>query len=85
MVRETETFFDGIVRGDRSILELLDADYTYVNEDLARFYGILNVVGPKFRRVSLEGTHRRGILGHEIAFLHPVATGGVLAELVGRG
>jgi hypothetical protein len=63
MIRETETFFDSIVRGDRSILDLLEADYTYVNEDLARFYGIPNVVGPNFRRVPLEGTHRRGILG----------------------
>jgi Protein of unknown function (DUF1592)/Protein of unknown function (DUF1588)/Protein of unknown function (DUF1595)/Protein of unknown function (DUF1587)/Protein of unknown function (DUF1585) len=63
MIRETETFFDGIVRGDRSILDLLAADYTYVNEDLAKFYGIPNVIGPDFRRVPLEGTHRRGLLG----------------------
>jgi hypothetical protein len=63
MLRETTTFFDGIVRGDRSVLDLLDADYTYVNEDLAKFYGIPNVVGPEFQRVPLAGTHRRGILG----------------------
>jgi hypothetical protein len=63
MVRETELFFDSIVRGDRNVLDLLGADYTYVNEDLAEFYGIPNVVGPEFRRASLEGTHRRGLLG----------------------
>jgi hypothetical protein len=63
MLKETELFFDSIVRGDRDVLDLLAADYTYVNEDLARFYGIPNVVGSSFRRVSLEGTHRRGLLG----------------------
>jgi hypothetical protein len=63
MVRETELFFDSIVRSDASVLDLLDADYTYVNEDLARFYGLPGVNGPAFRRVSLEGTHRRGLLG----------------------
>ena len=63
MVRETELFFDSIVRGDRDVLDLLAADYTYVNENLARFYGLPNVVGSNFRRVSLEGTHRRGLLG----------------------
>ncbi len=62
--RETELLFDAIVRDDRSVLELMTADYTFVNERVAQHYGIANVTGPEFRRVSLEGTNRRGILGH---------------------
>jgi len=64
LIRETELFFDSIVRNDASVLDLLTADYTYANERLAKYYGIPNIVGPRFRRVSLEGTHRRGLLGH---------------------
>jgi hypothetical protein len=63
MKEETERFFDSIVRDDASVLDLLTADYTYVNQELAAFYGIPNVAGPQFRRVSLAGTHRRGLLG----------------------
>ena len=63
LIRETERFFDSIVRSDASVLDLLDADYTYANGRLADYYGIPGVVGPGFRRVSLEGTHRRGLLG----------------------
>jgi hypothetical protein len=63
MVKETELFFDSIVRDDRSVLDLLTADYTYANERLAAFYGIPNVAGPELRRVSLAGTHREGLLG----------------------
>ena len=63
--RETELFFLHLVREDRSILELLDADYTFVNERLARHYGIPGVVGPRFRRVAYPaGEPRRGVLGH---------------------
>ncbi len=62
--RETELLFDSIVREDRSVLDLMSADYTFVNERVAKHYGIPNVTGPDFRRVSLEGTPRRGILGH---------------------
>ena len=51
--RETELFFDSIVREDRSVLDLLTADYTFVNERLAKHYGIPNVYGPQFRRVTL--------------------------------
>jgi hypothetical protein len=61
--RETELFVDSLVREDRSVLELLTADYTYANERVARHYGIPNVTGPAFRRVALPDT-RRGILGH---------------------
>ena len=63
--RETELFFASVLREDRSVLELLDADYTFVNERVARHYGIANVKGSHFRRVQLpEGSPRRGLLGH---------------------
>jgi cytochrome c551/c552 len=62
--RETELFFDSIVREDRSVLDLLTADYTFVNERVAKHYGIPNVSGPAFRRVTLADDQRRGILGH---------------------
>jgi hypothetical protein len=62
--RETELFFDSLVREDRSLLDLLTADYTFVNERIAKHYGIPNVMGAAFRRVSLAGDERRGILGH---------------------
>jgi len=61
--KETELFFDSLVREDRSLLELLTADYTFVNERVARHYGIPNVTGPAFRRVTVP-EERRGILGH---------------------
>ena len=61
--RETELVFDAIVREDRSLLELLDADYTYLNERLAMHYGIEDVKGSRFRRVHLEDPARRGLLG----------------------
>jgi hypothetical protein len=60
--KETELFFDSLVREDRSLLDLLTADYTFVNERVARHYGIPNVTGPEFRRVTLPAD-RRGILG----------------------
>ena len=62
MLRETELFFDAIVREDRSILDFLDADFTFVNERLARHYGIAGVRGDGFCRVSLSGTGRGGVL-----------------------
>ena len=52
---EAEMFFESIVREDRSIIDLLDGDYTFVNERLAEHYGIPNVYGSQFRRVKLEG------------------------------
>jgi mono/diheme cytochrome c family protein len=60
--RETELFFDYLVRNDRPVLELLTADYSFVNERVARHYGIPNVAGPNFRRVALP-EERRGLLG----------------------
>jgi hypothetical protein len=62
MLEETVLFFDSIRDKDRSVLELLDADYTFVNERLARHYGIPGVKGDWFRRVSLTGTPRGGVL-----------------------
>src|SRR5262249_53715526 len=61
-VRETELFSDSIVREDRSVLDLITADYTYVNERTARHYGIANVTGNDFRRVTVPD-YRRGLLG----------------------
>ncbi len=63
--RETEMLFGAIVREDRSLIDLLDADYTFVDERLAQHYGIANVRGSYFRRVSLPAdSPRRGLLGH---------------------
>lgn len=61
--RETELFLESIVQEDRSVIELLTADYTFVNERLARHYGIPNVMGTHFRRVKLTDINRRGLLG----------------------
>jgi hypothetical protein len=63
--RETELFFGSIVQEDRSALDLLRADYTYLNERVARLYGLPNIKGNHFRRVALpEDSPRRGLLGH---------------------
>ena len=64
MLRETELFFESQVREDRSVLDLLRADYTFVNERLARHYGIPNVYGSHLRRVPISDPARRGLLGH---------------------
>jgi hypothetical protein len=60
---ETELFFDSILREDRSILDLLNADYTFVDDRLARHYGIPNIYGSQFRRVAIKDDARRGLLG----------------------
>ena len=62
-VRETELFFDSVMREDRSVTALLTADYTYLNERLARHYGVRGVYGSDFRRVTLTDANRRGLLG----------------------
>jgi|TARA_B100002003_G_scaffold249422_1_gene285714 mono/diheme cytochrome c family protein len=62
--RETELLFESILRENRSVVELLSADYTFINERLARHYGIPNVRGSHFRRVSLDDPARAGLLGH---------------------
>ncbi len=61
MVRETELFFEAILRENRSVLDLLDADFSFVNERLAKHYGIEGVTGPEFRRVKLPA-NRGGVL-----------------------
>ena len=63
MKKETQLFFDDIVRNNRSIMDVFTADFTYVNERLADHYGIPNVSGPEFRRVNYPDSTRRGILG----------------------
>jgi len=64
-VRETELFLDSVLRSDRSVRDLLDADYTFLNERLATHYGIAGVHGSHFRRVELPpDSPRRGLLGH---------------------
>ncbi|MFO0881760.1 MAG: DUF1592 domain-containing protein [Gemmataceae bacterium] len=62
MQREAEQFFLHVVREDRSLLDFLDADYTFVNERLARHYGLKDVQGEQFRKVSLTGTPRGGVV-----------------------
>jgi mono/diheme cytochrome c family protein len=62
MRRETELFVEHVIREDRSILDFLDARYSFLNERLARHYGIAGVSGPEFRRVELTGTPRGGVL-----------------------
>jgi hypothetical protein len=65
MQRETELFLDSVMRDNRGAMELLTADYTFVNERLAQHYGIPNVQGSNFRKVSLPAdSPRRGLLGH---------------------
>jgi Protein of unknown function (DUF1592)/Protein of unknown function (DUF1588)/Protein of unknown function (DUF1585)/Protein of unknown function (DUF1595)/Protein of unknown function (DUF1587)/Planctomycete cytochrome C len=64
MRRETETFFAALVRENRSVLDLYTANYTWVNEALARHYGWKGIVGPEFRRVQYPDSTRVGLLGH---------------------
>jgi len=64
MRRETELFFVDLVRQDESVLKLFDASWTFVNERLARHYGLPGVVGERFRRVEYPDATRRGLLGH---------------------
>jgi mono/diheme cytochrome c family protein len=64
MRRETELFFGHIVREDRPVLDLFSADYTFVDERLAKHYGIPNVVGDEFRKVQYPDSRRQGLFGH---------------------
>jgi hypothetical protein len=78
---EMELFFSSIVREDRSVLDLMTADYTFVNERLARHYGIPSVYGSHFRRVVLTDETRRGLLGKGAVLMvtsHPHRTSPVL-------
>jgi hypothetical protein len=62
MEKETATFFDYVMRQDRSVMDFLTANYTFANAELAKFYGFRGVSGDDFQKVSLEGTPRRGVL-----------------------
>ncbi len=62
MKRESQSFFDHILRENLSIIDFLNADYTFVNEKLAKYYGLRQVKGDKFQKISLQGTPRGGIL-----------------------
>ncbi len=62
--RETLTFFAGVMRKNLPVTSLLDANFTYLNEDLAKYYGIVGVTGKEFRLVSLDGSPRGGLLTH---------------------
>ncbi|WP_419858246.1 DUF1588 domain-containing protein [Candidatus Palauibacter irciniicola] len=64
MKRETELLFQSLIREDRSLLDFFRADYTFVNERLAHHYGLENVAGRDFQRVSYPGDERVGVLGH---------------------
>ena len=61
--RETELFFDSIVREDRSVLDLITANHTYINERIAKHYHVPGILGSAFRRVELTDDYRRGLLG----------------------
>jgi hypothetical protein len=63
MVRETELFVDSLIREDRPVTDLLTADHTFVNERLAKHYGIPNILGDQYRRVAIADVNRRGVLG----------------------
>jgi hypothetical protein len=63
MKEETERFFMSLVRDNRSVLDLISADYTFVNDRLAEHYGMTGVTGPEFRRVQYQDDRRRGVLG----------------------
>lgn len=80
MIDEPSTFFDRLVRDDRSILELIDADYTYLNEPLAKHYGIKGISGDAMRRVELKDPNRGGVLtmaGILTLTSHPTRTSAV--------
>jgi len=79
--REAELFFESVLRENRSVLDLMTADYTFVNERLARHYGLHDVFGSGFRRVSLKDPARHGLLGKGAILLatsHPTTTSPVL-------
>jgi hypothetical protein len=79
--RETELFFSSIIREDQSVLNLLTADYTFINERLAKHYGVPNVKGSHFRRVAFSDDRRRGLLGQGSVLLvtsHAIRTSPVL-------
>ena len=83
MQRESELLFEAIMREGRDVAELLTADFTFVNEVLARHYGMPGVRGEEFRRVSVADLRRRGLLGH--ASLHVMTSNPTRTSPVKRG
>lgn len=83
MEKETELFFEAIMRENRSVLEFIDSDFTFVNERLAQHYGIPDVKGEEFRKVSLKGTQRGGVLTH--ASILTITSNPTRTSLVKRG
>lgn len=83
MRRESELLFDSIVKDERAVLDLLHADYTFVNERLAAHYGIEGITGDHFRRVPVLDDRRRGVLGH--ASIHTITSHPTHTSPVRRG
>ena len=83
MRRETEQFVEVILREDRSVLDFLDADYTFANERLAKHYGIAGVRTEEMQRISLRGTPRSGLLTH--ASVLTITSGGGVTSPANRG
>ncbi len=82
-MKETQMLFKSIVDEDRSIIDLINADYTFINEDLAKVYDIPGIVGSRMRRVELEDDERRGVLGH--SSILTLTSLGIRTSLVTRG
>jgi mono/diheme cytochrome c family protein len=81
LLTEMDLFFGSIMREDRSVVDLMTADFTFVNERLARHYGIMNVYGTHFRRITLRDDARKGLLGKGAILMvtsHPHRTSPVL-------
>lgn len=82
-VLETQMLFQSIIDEDRSVLDIINADYTFVNEDLAKVYDIPGVIGSRMRRVDIEDENRKGILGHSSVLT--LTSLGIRTSLVTRG
>ena len=80
---ETELFFEAVLRGRRPVIDLLDADFTFLDETLARHYGIEGIEGDEFRRVTLKDPRRGGLLGH--ASIHTLTSNPTRTSPVKRG
>jgi hypothetical protein len=83
MKQEVATYFNNLIRNDRSLLELIDSDYTFANERLARIYGLEDVAGPALRKVRLTDANRGGILG--MAGIHALTSFPLRTSPVLRG
>ena len=82
-ILETQMLFQSIIDEDRSILDVINADYTFINESLAKVYDIPGIVGSRMRRVQVEDENRRGVLGH--SSILTLTSLGVRTSLVTRG